>query len=117
MHPYGNYTIQHVLVHGSEEQRCRLLRLLQHEAVNMVANFHASAVVGKALNCASKQDATSLARAIFQEPGLLAQMARTRHGHMAARLVVQVLEAPEENQSQSDSECDLSWSDGSGHAH
>jgi hypothetical protein len=104
MHPYGNYTIQHALVHGSEHHRCRLTALLEKEAVDMVANFHASAVIGEALRSSRDRDATTLARTIFQESGLLAQMARTKHGHTAARLVMQVLEAAKDSDTNEESE-------------
>jgi hypothetical protein len=93
MHSYGNYTIQHILTHGSEKHRHRLLKLLQEDAVVMVGNFHASAVIGAALRRASRQDALALAQTIFQVPNLLAQMAKTKHGHAASKVVLELVES------------------------
>jgi len=92
VHPYGNYTMQHILTHGSENHRQRLVSVIRDEVATMGANFHAAAVIGEALRRASRQDAMELAQALLQEPGLLSQMARTKHGHLAARLAVQVVD-------------------------
>lgn len=92
VHPYGNYTVQHILIHGSESQRHRLVHFLKDEVAAMGINFHASAVIGEALRHASRQDARELARALLEEPGLLSQMARTKHGHLATRLAVQAID-------------------------
>jgi hypothetical protein len=86
LHPYGNYTIQHVLLHGMQEHRKQLHRFLKERVVDMASNFYASAVVGQALQCGSESDKLELARALVRSPGLLTAMARSRHGRTAAQL-------------------------------
>mmetsp|Transcript_46737 Transcript_46737/g.99847 ORF Transcript_46737/g.99847 Transcript_46737/m.99847 type:complete len:384 (-) Transcript_46737:117-1268(-) len=95
LHPYGNYVMQHLLEFGTAEQRSRLTRLLlQHIAV-VGADPHACAVVGKAMTYGARGDQVSLARGLLLVPGLIASMARSRHGHVAAKLILNVLEGPE----------------------
>lgn len=90
-HPYGNYTVQHILVHGSHHHRQRLVKLLREHVAEMAANFHAAAVIGEALRHADYCDTIELARALVQDPGLLSQMARTKHGHLAGQRAMQLL--------------------------
>jgi hypothetical protein len=92
-HPYGNYTMQHILTHGQEGHRHRLVRMLIEDVHTTASNFHASAVIGEALRCGSQSDALDLARCLIDEPGLLSQMARTKHGHAAAQLAIKVANA------------------------
>lgn len=92
-HPYGNYTMQHVLVHGSDFHRQRLAKMLREEAAAMAASFHASAVLGEALRHADRCDAMGLAQALVHESGLLPQMARTKHGHAATQLAIKLLKS------------------------
>jgi pumilio RNA-binding family len=90
-HPYGNYTLQHILQHGAESHCRKLVALLSEEAAAMAMNFHASAVVGEALRRAPESEAFELARALVQEPGLMSQMSRTKHGHAAAQLAIKTV--------------------------
>lgn len=91
-HCYGNYTIQHLLEYGTDDHRHRLTQLLRDEVSGIGPNFYAAGVLGQALKSASDRDAKDLAHAILREPGLIPQMARTKHGHEAARLAVQMLD-------------------------
>lgn len=94
-HPYGNYTVQHLLSHGQSEHRHQLAKLLQANAAEIGANFYGSAVVGQALKHVSQEDQIALARSLLHVPGLLVAMARSKHGHSAARLAMQALDGPE----------------------
>ena len=86
-HPYGNYVMQHLLEHGSNDQRSTLIRMLEQHAPVVAADEYACAVIGKAMARGQRQDQMALARALAKVPETLSFMARTRHGHVAARLV------------------------------
>lgn len=94
-HPYGNYVMQHIIEHGTKEQRGLLTRQLEQQAAAIGADEYACAVVGKALAHGEQQEKLSLARALARVPGMVCALARTRHGHVAARLVLQTLEGTE----------------------
>lgn len=94
-HPYGNYTMQHLLAHGQRKHRHGLAEILQTNAANVGSNFYGSAVVGQAMKHVDHEDQVDLARALLHVPGLLVSMARSKHGHSAARLAMQALDGPE----------------------
>jgi hypothetical protein len=91
LHPYGNYTMQHLLLHGLEEHRKQLHRFLKERVLDMAAHFYASAVIGQALQHGLEDDKLELARALVRSPGLLNAMARSRHGRAAADLAVEAV--------------------------
>ena len=91
-HPYGNYVMQHLLEHGPPDQGRRLTRMLELHAHTAGFDCYARAVVSKALAHGVHADQVALARALLREPGLIATMARTRHGHTAAKFVLQSLQ-------------------------
>lgn len=91
-HPYGNYVIQHLLEHGQPDQRRRVTKLLQVNAHSAGSDCYARAVISKALSFGQREDQVALARALLREPGLICTMARTRHGHVAAKFILQNLE-------------------------
>jgi len=95
-HAYGNYTMQHLLMHGPVAHRSQLLSILIDHAAELGANFHGSAVIREALIQGSREEATALARALVRSPGLLAQMTRTKHGHSAVKYVLEALDASEQ---------------------
>jgi len=88
-HPYGNYVMQHLLEHAFADQRHRLIAMLEQHARAAGSDCYARAVVSKALSRGTMEGQMALARALLREPGLLATMARTRHGHVAAKFVLQ----------------------------
>lgn len=94
-HPYGNFVMQHLLEHGQEAQRHLIATQLQQQAFSVASDSFARAVVSKALLYADAHDKVVLARAILQEPGLIASMARTRHGHTGAKLMLVILQGPD----------------------
>jgi pumilio RNA-binding family len=98
-HPYGNYVMQHLLDCGTNDQRSALIRKLEQHAPVIGADEYACAVIGKAMACGQRDDQVALARALAHAPETISFMARTRHGHVAARLVLQALEGSEHDQA------------------
>ena len=84
--------MQHLLEHGPPDQGRRLTRMLELHAHTAGSDCYARAVVSKALAHGVHADQVALARALLREPGLIATMARTRHGHTAAKFVLQNLQ-------------------------
>lgn len=99
LHPYGNYVMQHLIEHGTAEQRHELSKLLRDNVEVVAADAHAGAVVGKAMTFGAEADKVELARALVRTPGLLPCIARSRHGHTAAKAVFDVLEGTEREQA------------------
>jgi pumilio RNA-binding family len=98
-HPYGNYVVQHLLEHGKDDQRHFLTNQLAANARSVGSDFHASAVLTKALICAAPDDSRVLARALLSEDGLIPAMARTRHGHTAVQAILQHFGSAERNEA------------------
>jgi pumilio RNA-binding family len=98
-HPYGNYVMQHMLEYGTDEQRITLIKKLEQHAPVVGADEYACAVIGKAMVCGQRNDQVALAQALAQVPETISFMARTRHGHVAARLVLQFLEGSAHEQA------------------
>jgi len=101
-HAYGNYVVQHVLEHGSAACIRELSASLGAYVSTLGHDPYASAVVAKALARGPVDVRLELACKLHACPGLLLAMARTRHGHLAAR---QVLELLEERPSLRDEAC------------
>lgn len=95
-HAYANFVMQHVLEYGAPEYRRRLTGILEQHAKAMVKDEHGHAVLSKAMANASREEQLRLARALLRENGLLLRMARGRHGHVAVKAVLDVLEGQEQ---------------------
>lgn len=96
-HPYGNYVVQHVVEYGVTDQQCRLSEVLADHVCALCPDTYAGAVITKALSNVPTEARLLISRAILATPGLLASMARTRHGLGAARILVQLVgDLPEE---------------------
>lgn len=91
-HQYGNYVMQHLLEHGSREQRASLIRQLARHAPAVGADEFACSVVSKAMAHGDRDDQVSLARALVNVPGTVSYLSRSRHGHSAVELLLQVLD-------------------------
>jgi pumilio RNA-binding family len=98
-HNYGNYVVQHMLEHGTDTQRQTLCRTLAPHVSILGLDSYACAVLGKALSHCRSEDQARLAQAILDVPRLLFSMARTRHGHITAKLVLQVAEGAQLNEA------------------
>lgn len=89
--PYGNYVMQHLIEHGPSDHRHKFILLLQENAAKLGVDAYARAVLSKALAHANADDQIALARALLRQKGLIATMARTRHGHPAVKSMLNVL--------------------------
>lgn len=95
-HQFGNYVIQHILDFGTECQVQHILKMLQENAKEMMANDVASLVLTKAYqsNNIDLGSKAALARVLLQEQDLFCSMACSRSRHQAAKLTIEVLENP-----------------------
>lgn len=91
-HPFGNFVIQQLLEHGTDLQRSKAFQQLARKACDLGSDSSGSAVLAKAMACASEDDQRCLAHTLLSQPGLLTVMARSRHGHLVAQFMLQVLE-------------------------
>lgn len=94
-HEFGNFVMQQVVEHGTPSQRHRLACVLAQHARAAGSDMTACAVVTKALRHCSEKDARTLAQELVRENRLIARMARSRHGHGAARAMLHWLQGEE----------------------
>eukprot|EP00933_Yihiella_yeosuensis_P064919 TRINITY_DN68473_c0_g1_i1.p1 TRINITY_DN68473_c0_g1~~TRINITY_DN68473_c0_g1_i1.p1 ORF type:complete len:377 (-),score=60.20 TRINITY_DN68473_c0_g1_i1:245-1375(-) len=97
-HPYGNYVMQQVFERATPEHRSFAAHQVQRHAASLSTDCYGSAIVAKALEFCSLEDQQGLIRALLSEPGLLVSMARTRHGHLAVELVLELSQGTEHEQ-------------------
>lgn len=90
-HAYGNYVIQHALKHGPSDQRQRLTEILEHHLPVLASDRFGSAVLVRALSTGDVSARLAFARRATATQGLLAALARSRHGYAATRIVLQLL--------------------------
>jgi len=90
-HRYGNYVMQHVLEHGTESWRREFAKILERKLGAVGTDVNGGAVLGKAFAYATHEDQVSLATGLVSEPGLLVKVARTRYGHGAVKIALQLL--------------------------
>lgn len=83
-HPFGNFVMQHVLEHGTEEQRRVTLQSLRQDLRKAALDEHAVCVLDKALTVMPLADQQILAGELIQEQDLLPLMANLRSGQLAA---------------------------------
>jgi len=88
---YGVYVIQHLLVYACTEQRRRIVDLLVNHASDLCSSSSACSAIEEVLGNGSDEDRAALADAILKRDGL-ATMACTRHGHQAAKTMLEFLE-------------------------
>jgi len=98
-HPYGNYVVQHLLLHADARQKRRLVMSLVSEIKGLAVDIYGCAVVSTGLSMGAEDYRSIFARAVLCEPGLLVQIACTRHGHVAAARVLHVLRGAERDEA------------------
>ncbi|CAK9081482.1 unnamed protein product [Durusdinium trenchii] len=98
-HAYGNYVMQHVLQHSSDSVQEELCGVLEEHLPALSSDVYGAAVVSCAMSTARHPCRVALARAILKEPSVLVRLACSRHGHGAARDVLQVLEGTDRTQA------------------
>lgn len=91
-HPYGNYVVQVLLKHGTDEQRERATLALATNLRGIIEKSHGCAVMSTALSYGEVSHRQVLARRLLGEPGLLVFLAGTKYGHAAALRALEVLE-------------------------
>jgi hypothetical protein len=90
LNPFGNFVIQHVLEHGSDDQKRRIVKVLKDNLQEIATDAHACSVLDKALSYTTFQQ--ELASAILEKEGLLADMAAQRGGFAATQRLFKVFQ-------------------------
>jgi len=98
-HVYGNFVIQHLMEYGLSVQRHGLICELVKSTQELGRDIHSGAVVAKAMSYSCPEDQLLLARALIREEGAIAAMARTRHGSLATKLVLQAVGGAEKDEA------------------
>lgn len=84
-HTWGVYVMQHLFEHGTESQIAKLSQILTKHTAMLSADELAPSVFSKAFTHASSEHCIALAHALIAQPGLLITMGCLRHGHVAAK--------------------------------
>jgi len=90
-HVYGNFVMQHVLEHGEQTQKKRIIDVLCSDLAGVALDQHACSVLDKALSYGSPSDQLLLAEQVINERGLLAAMATMRGGFAATQRLFRVV--------------------------
>lgn len=101
-HPFGNYVMQHLAEHGTEDQRHRLIRAIERNVATIARSTSGCGVLSAAIKHGAKEDTVWLARAVLQESGLLRVLAHARHGNDAVLILLRTLEGNERDYATSD---------------
>jgi len=88
---YANFVMQRMFDHAPVPHRAILMQLLQLNLKSVGVNFFGSAVLGKALQHGAYSDRRTLALAITSVPGLLAAIAKYKHGKTVVKSVLETL--------------------------
>lgn len=99
-HLYGNFVMQHILEHGTESHKHTLIVKLVEQVRVYGLDPRTSRVLRKALFCASGDDQVQCARALLYAKGIAA-MARDRHAHTSAQLILTVVDGVDLAEAQS----------------
>jgi len=91
-HAYGNYVVQHILEHGSPDQRHRIILAVEADICELSADPYGCAVAAAVVCCADRHDKVRLASSILMRPGLLGEMSITRHGYVAVKKILHALD-------------------------
>jgi hypothetical protein len=91
-HMYGNFVIQRLLDRSTFALRMQLFQMVQANLVMLGTNFYGSAVLGKAVMSGTDMEKLALSHAILDVNGLLAAIARYRHGKAIVETVMMALD-------------------------
>jgi pumilio RNA-binding family len=90
-HFFGHHVLQHVLEHGSEEQRHRVAMAICPNMARCAQDSHGSFIVEAALRYCSSYDQFELARCLVgNDPAWFVSLANTRFGSHVVRAVLQL---------------------------
>lgn len=79
-HMYGNFVMQKMLEHSTDEHKRLILEELHSGLGTLGPSFYASAVYGTAFKTVALEDRVLLARSLAQNPNVLVSMSRFKHG-------------------------------------
>lgn len=94
-HVFGHYVMQHLLEHGTCDQASGVIKILQENAATLGGDTYGCSVVAKALGHGFEEDRKAMASALIQSEGVIPAMSFARHGHMAVKLVLAMVEGSE----------------------
>jgi len=83
-HIYGHYVVQHLLEHGSAVHIQCICQMLIYNLPWVASSMYGVEVIGSALCHAGPEEQASLVSSLLSSPGLMARMASSRHGRVAA---------------------------------
>jgi len=84
-HIYGHYVLQHLLQFGSDSQIQRICLVLIARISSVATDLYGAALVGTALSHAGPEERASLVSTLLSMPDVIARMASSRQGHLAAQ--------------------------------
>mmetsp|Transcript_6655 Transcript_6655/g.15802 ORF Transcript_6655/g.15802 Transcript_6655/m.15802 type:complete len:548 (+) Transcript_6655:32-1675(+) len=85
MHPYGNFVVQHILEHGTDEQRCLVVDALRPEVRRLARHKNASHVVERALQFCKQDEKQALKQAISGDAEELIRLSHSNYGSFVAK--------------------------------
>merc|ERR1712048_230423 len=91
MGSYGNYVMQQLLTHGTEEHQAKLASLLSQHIKNVASNMSSLGVLSLAFEVCNAEQRLNLGRVICDSKGLLVKLAQQRHGHRVALSALEAL--------------------------
>mmetsp|Transcript_140883 Transcript_140883/g.245276 ORF Transcript_140883/g.245276 Transcript_140883/m.245276 type:complete len:615 (-) Transcript_140883:362-2206(-) len=95
MHMYGNFIVQRLFECSTESVRQGIFRLLQVHLSSLGTNFYGSSLIGTCMKHADADEKLAIARALISVNGLLAALARFKHGKAAANCILGLLSGEE----------------------
>jgi len=94
-HPFGNFVMQQLLEHGTEDTQHRLFRVLEQNVGVICGGAPGCNVVSAALAHGPSLDRVWLARALLENSSGLQALARTRRGAVTFPFILEVLQGGE----------------------
>lgn len=92
---FGNFVVQHVLEFGCDDHKHRMSQVVAGQIASIPADYHGCAVVSAALTHSLQDDKIVVAQGVLRRRGLLASMARQRHGHDAVMSLLNMVNTKE----------------------
>jgi len=95
-HTIGHFSIKQLLEIGTQDQRYRLIRVLEQNMRSISLSAIGGCVVRAALSYADAEDKIWIARAVLQDTDAVLSLASHRHGNVAVLQLLQTLNDPEQ---------------------
>lgn len=84
-HPFGNFVVQHILEHGTEQQRSKVVDVLVEDAPGLARHRIGSHVVQRALAKCTTQDRERLTQTLLGSAEELKSLAHSQYGSFVVR--------------------------------